>query len=1367
MIFLKKKSEVKSQISISQQNDIATDVDQLGFTEHVSVIAQRIVNATNEDTPMTIGVYGEWGSGKSSFLKMVEKVLIQKEHDIYPIWFNAWKYGQEENLWVALIQKVISDYKISGGIITRALVRYKLWKKDINLKQGFYHLVWNLIKGPIRILFSLSIIIMAITLWPEIANEKISKWLAGLSLLNFGAEGENWITTAPRILTIVFGFWLVGPDKIIKNLNKNLGLDFSKMKKKKTYQEHINFIDLFSKDLEELVGIISQGKPLVVIIDDLDRCSPERIVELLDAMKLFFEAKKCIFLLAIDRDLVERVVYKKYKDLYADRAHNEDLYTSFGQEYFEKIIQLPVRVPLVNGEMIKQFILKLYPENQLIQETFEIFAIGLPNTPRKIKITLQIFLFICELAKKKFNEGVIVFPLIAKLVVIQYRYRTLYDDLLIMPSLLKDLEIFYERLEKAEKDGEEGIEPQAPNQNIFKKIKLYSNYSGLREILMHHCNENDTFLGTNVVEYLYLVQEVESSTESIPKREPYDKKQEKSYEHANSDNSVQKVDTGLFILPHSRQPFLRHVKNQISTIKAKIEQKQQIGIVGMGGIGKTALAIEFAYRFAEDYPGGVFWLSMESNLSGAAPAFLKAAEERGIIQPGWEEMDENDQIHLLLSQLKSDRKKLIILDNLESHLIPEEIILTKNSHLIVTTRNLTIPIDQVTLDLPDLETAVDIFIGYAKLEKSKINQQELDNIYEICKRVEYLPIALEILGSLSRGYPLKKMVSNLTKELISKERPTSNNELTSILASIDLAGYQFTIPRTKEVLCSMAYLDPETIAPELLADIFTISEDSIFEILTNLVDISILKKTEVGYRLHRLVQQAISFIDSDLKLGKKVLKHIRDKINGVMETGHYKDGYGLIPHIIHMGIIPVDTQAIDEFPNVSILSIWVKYLVKAGRYNSAELIAKNCYQRSTQDEEQNPAIVLSTMNNLALIYLSQGKYKEAEPLYEKALELSEIELGSDTPDAASTMGNLAELYRAQGKYEEAEPLYRRALKITETVLGPDHPDVAATLNNLAGLYRFLGKYEEAEPLYQRALKIRETVLGPDHPDAASTMGNLAELYRTQGKYEEAEPLYRRALKITETVLGPDHPDVAATLNNLAGLYRFLGKYEEAEPLYQRALKIRETVLGPDHPDVAATLNNLAGLYRFLGKYEEAEPLYQRALKIRETVLGPDHPDVAATLNNLAGLYRFLGKYEEAEPLYQRALKIRETVLGPDHPDAASTMGNLAELYRTQGKYEEAEPLYRRALKITETVLGPDHPDVAATLNNLARLYESQGKYDQAESLYQRALKISESVLGPDHPNTIIIRKNYEKLKNEIPESGDDKGKKQKRGRKDV
>jgi tetratricopeptide (TPR) repeat protein len=240
---------------------------------------------------------------------------------------------------------------------------------------------------------------------------------------------------------------------------------------------------------------------------------------------------------------------------------------------------------------------------------------------------------------------------------------------------------------------------------------------------------------------------------------------------------------------------------------------------------------------------------------------------------------------------------------------------------------------------------------------------------------------------------------------------------------------------------------------------------------------------------------------------------------------------------------------------------------------------------------------------------------------------------------ARLMNELGLFLKTKCVFVEVEPLYRRALSISEAVYGPTHPSVASGLSNLAALLWETNRVEEAEPLYRRALDIDEATYGPAHPSVASGLNDLGGLLREINHLEEAEALFRRALGIDEAAYGPTHPSVASGLSNLAGLLRETNRLAEAEPLYRRALGIDEAVYGPTHPRVATHLSNLAGLLQETNRLAEAEPLYRRALGIDEAVYGPTHPRVATRLNNLAGLLRETNRLAEAVPLYRRALAI--------------------------------------------------------------------------------------------------------------------------------
>ena len=372
------------------------------------------------------------------------------------------------------------------------------------------------------------------------------------------------------------------------------------------------------------------------------------------------------------------------------------------------------------------------------------------------------------------------------------------------------------------------------------------------------------------------------------------------------------------------------------------------------------------------------------------------------------------------------------------------------------------------------------------------------------------------------------------------------------------------------------------------------------------------------------------------------------------------------------------------------------------------------------------------------------KIQTLEPEIPHLVEVVEQWLGKvNNEDLVLLFAGLGSFYMGQGLYALAESFYETSRDVTIHRLGENHPDVATSLNNLAALYLSQGRYDEAETLFQHALRlVQYDISWERNPKVTLCLNNLATLYCSQGRYNEAEPLYQQSLVLRRKLLGENHPDVASSLNNLAELYRFQGRYDEIELLLNQSLALRRKLLGENHPDVASSLNNLAELYRSQGRYDEAEPLFKEALKLWKQLLGNHHPNVAIALNNLAALYLFQERYDESEPLLKQALELRQTLLGNQHPDVAISLNNLALLYKSQGKYDQAEPIYQKVIVMLQQRLGDNHPNVATSLANLALLYKSQGKYDQAEPLLQRALGISDRSLGIAHPTTMLFRSNY-------------------------
>ncbi|KAK4981907.1 hypothetical protein LTR66_009615 [Elasticomyces elasticus] len=239
--------------------------------------------------------------------------------------------------------------------------------------------------------------------------------------------------------------------------------------------------------------------------------------------------------------------------------------------------------------------------------------------------------------------------------------------------------------------------------------------------------------------------------------------------------------------------------------------------------------------------------------------------------------------------------------------------------------------------------------------------------------------------------------------------------------------------------------------------------------------------------------------------------------------------------------------------------------------------------------------------------------------------------------------------------------------------------VLGAINNLGILYWCQNKPAEAEQMYQRALQGKEEALGAKHTSTLETVHNLGMLYSGQDKLAEAEQMYQRVLQGREEALSPKHTLTLHAFANLGVLYSKQGKLAEAEQMYQRALQGREEALGPKHTSILDIVNNLGILYWCQNKLAEAEQMCQRALQGKEEALGPKHTSTLIIVHNLGVLYQNQGRLVEAEQMYQRALQGREEALSAKHTSTLDTVYLLGRLYQDQGKLAEAEQMYQRAL----------------------------------------------------------------------------------------
>jgi tetratricopeptide (TPR) repeat protein len=754
----------------------------------------------------------------------------------------------------------------------------------------------------------------------------------------------------------------------------------------------------------------------------------------------------------------------------------------------------------------------------------------------------------------------------------------------------------------------------------------------------------------------------------------------------------------------------------LKRLHEKIQQKDCVAIcavAGMGGVGKTELAIQYALFQKEAYQGGICWLQARNQDIGIQVVnFVKA--HLALTPP--DHLDLLNQVAWCWQHWK-DGDVLIVLDDVNNYAqvkpyLPPP---TSRFRVLVTTRlRLFHSSERLDLDVLSLDDALSLLsslIGFERL------QEELDDAKQLCSWLGYLPLGLELVGRYLERKP-DLALSEMNKRLEAKrlEQQALNQPQDDMTAQLGVAAafelsWQELNLNAQQLGCFLSLFALSPIPWSLLDDIKLDDLEDIEKIRDDyLINFHLLQRVaKETYRLHELIREFFQgkmskpYINTDL---------LRKKFSKLMV-----DTAQQIPEQTTLNIIKATTSAMPHISEAA--TVLLEYL---------------------SDED-----LVWPFTGLGRFYEGQGYFELAESWYKQGLLSTEARFGKIHTSVSQSLNNLAVLYDKQGRYREAEPLLVQALELDKQLLGETHTSTATATYNLANIYRMLGRYDEAEHFFLAALSLRKQLLGSNHFELGLSLYALALFYYDRQRYSEAEPLYDQALDILTNSLGEEHPYVAFTLCKLADLHVRQGKKSQAEAQYLKAIQLLKKSLGDIHPHVATAVHSLALFYDEAQDYEQAENFYLQSLEIGKQLLGDNHPERATTLHCLGDLYKKQERYDEAESLYLKALEITKLFLGDNHPKILSICRDLASLYYHQNQYEKVEPLYLQILKLEEELSGSSSCDVAISLNSLANLYYSQGRYSDAQPLYEGAIKIFQQELGSDHPNTITVQQNLEGL----------------------
>ena len=521
--------------------------------------------------------------------------------------------------------------------------------------------------------------------------------------------------------------------------------------------------------------------------------------------------------------------------------------------------------------------------------------------------------------------------------------------------------------------------------------------------------------------------------------------------------------TSIGTLFKGRDRLLENLQHSLGRIPASTDTPAVTRVLnGLGGVGKTRLAVEYAWRHVDDYTALLF---VAADSAEALQRNL-AALCRPLALEQQQEADESKQRDAVLAWLRQHPRWLLILDNADTEqaataieaLVPHLL----GGHLLITTRlaNWSPRLQPLSVDTLSPAAATEFLLARTQTKRRPLPDDPTQASI-LADRLGNLALALEQAGAYicQRRLTFEGYLQQWHRQrdaVLSWYNARQMHYPNSVAVTWQTSFDQLSAP-ARQLLQCLAWLSPAPVPETLLEVPLADSDNAIdwFAALAELESYSLVSRDDnPSFTVHRLVQEVTRRQQSDL------------------ENVHLSEALFWL-NTAFSG----DPQDVRDWPQLNPL---LPHAHAVAEY--ADLVGMT-----------TPTARL--FNQLGLIYLTKSLYGEAEPLMRRALEIDEKSYGADHPSVAIRLNNLAGLLKEANRLREAEPLMRRALKIDEKSFGADHPNVAIDLNNLAQLLKATNRLSEAEPLLRRAMIVAINSLGIQHPDSDTVLNNYIALLR--------------------------------------------------------------------------------------------------------------------------------------------------------------------------------------------------------------------------------------------------------------------------------
>jgi len=659
---------------------------------------------------------------------------------------------------------------------------------------------------------------------------------------------------------------------------------------------------------------------------------------------------------------------------------------------------------------------------------------------------------------------------------------------------------------------------------------------------------------------------------------------------------------------------------------------QTAAFQGLGGLGKTQLAVEYAWRFSAEYPKGVIWLTADQDI----PAQLT----RLAVEAKWVASESEHKLKLDIAQhrVRSYSDCLIIFDNVEEFTTIEPYLPfpSTQSHVLATSRTPQPRFTPISLDFLDEEQSLALLISEAR--RSPIGEEEEKAARAIARELGGLPLALEMAAAYLlyrqiQWQQYRKLLKSSPQEALrTKFLDSFTRHGDELFATLRIQeGFFKDEPLLKSILDILTWSGSAPIGLPLLATVLSVEEIDLLGALSLGVQLRWLERSAKAdrYSLHRLVRkvrQEDRQLIEDAEWVEEVCRRLGDWF--FARRRDFTDLTIFETEIDHLQSWQEQAQTRGN-PQAGRLTWLLAYPpLHRGQYTEAHRWLDQALTLVENGDKSDPELNDWLWHDLGWIISREGDWKEALELNKRALAIRGKFLGTEKIDTAASH-NVGLVHTKRGSLAMELDFYTQALATQRKIVGEEHPDTATLLSNIGVVYSKRNDLGRALDYASQALAIRRRVLGEEHPDTANSLSEIGSVYSKRGDRNRGFDYYTQALTIQRKVLGEEHPDTARSLHSIGLLYSDRGDLDEALDLLTQALAIQLKVLGEDHPDTAQSLYNIGNIYFNYGRLEQALEFGEQSLKVRREALGTFAIDTITSAINVARTLKELGRRPEA------------------------------------------------------------------------------------------------------------------------------------------